>query len=137
MNRMFLIGGFFFLALPTSASAKLSLKFPVSCDFQFGQYMDSQKAETDVQKSVLEWNFFELMGAKPTFLSGGDSGSLTVYRQKTSDGVSMLLKQGNGAHLFSIWPDGTAFWSKHNDLGGQKATQQFRGTCQNIQKKDY
>lgn len=134
MTRSLLIFGIFLLALP--ASAKLSLNLPLSCDFQFGQYMDLQKAETDVQKSVLEWNFFELLGAKPTFLSGGDSGSLTVHRQKTSDGVSMLLKQGNGAHLFSIWPDGTAFWSKHNDLGGQKASQQFRGTCQNIRKTD-
>lgn len=121
-------------ALPISAAAKISLTLPVSCDFQYGQYMDSQKAETDTQKSVLGWNFFDLLGARPNYLSGGDSGSITVYRQKTSDGVSMLLKQGNGAHLFSIWPDGTAFWSKHNDIFGQKATQQFRGTCKNIRK---
>ena len=108
----------------------------ISCAFKFNQAMTPEKAETDTQTSVMEWTFFDLLGAKPRFLSGGDTGSLSVHRQKTSDGVSLWLKQGNGAHLFSIWPDGTAFWSKHNDIFGQKATQQFRGECANVRQTD-
>jgi hypothetical protein len=121
-------------ALPSSAAEKISLAHPVTCNFQYGQYMDSKKAQTDTQKSTLEWNFFNLLDSGPRFLSGGDSGSVFVHLHETSDGVSIWLKQGNGAHLFSIWPDGTAFWSKHNDLLGSKATQQFRGVCTNIRR---
>lgn len=120
------------LALPGEAKERISLTHPVTCNFQYGQYMDSQNAETDTQKSVLEWNFLNLLGSQPHFLSGGDTGSISVHRHETSDGVSIWIKQGNGAHLFTIWPDGTAFWSKHNDIFGSKATQQFRGTCTNI-----
>jgi hypothetical protein len=119
-------------ALPGMAKEKISFSQPVMCKFQYNQYMDSQKAETATQKSVLEWNFFDLLGSHPRFLSGGDSGSISVHHHEKSDGVSIWLKQGNGAHLFTIWPDGTVFWSKHNDIFGSKATQQFRGSCTNI-----
>ncbi len=122
--------------LSGSAAEKISLTHPVTCSFQYGQFMDAKKAKTDIQKSVLEWNFFDLLGSKPRFLSGGDTGSIFVHTHETSDGVSIWLKQGNGAHLFSIWPDGTSFWSKHNDLFGSKATQQFRGVCSNIRRTD-
>lgn len=124
-------------AIPCKAAEKISLARPLTCNFQYGQYMDPKKAKTDSQKSVMEWNFFDLLGSQPHFLSGGDTGSISVYRHETSDGVSIWLKQGNGAHLFSIWPDGTAFWSKHNDVFGSKATQQFRGTCTNVQSTDH
>jgi hypothetical protein len=96
--------------------------------------MDSTEVQTDTQKSPLKWNFFDLLGSKPRFLSGGDTGPIFVYSHETSDGLSIWMKQGNGAHLFSVWPDGTAFWSKHNDLLGSKATQQFRGFCTNIRR---
>lgn len=121
-------------ALLASAAEKISLADPMTCSFQYNQYMDTTNAQTDTQKSPLEWNFFDLLGQKPHFLSGGDTGAISVHPHETSNGVSIWLKQGNGAHLFSIWPDGTAFWSKHNDLFGSKATQQFRGFCTNIRR---
>lgn len=123
-------------ALPSKAQERVSFTQPVTCKFQYGQYMGSQKAETNTQKSVLEWNFIDLFGSQPHFLSGGNSGAVSVHRHETSNGVSIWLRQGNGAHLFSIWPDGTAFWSKHNDIFGSKATQQFRGTCTNVLRTD-
>jgi hypothetical protein len=123
-------------ALPVSADDKVSFTRPVTCSFQYAQYMDSSEVKTYTQKSALRWNFFDVLSAKPHFLSGGDSGSVSVHRHNMSDGVSILLKQGNGAHLFSIWRDGTAFWSKHNDILGQKATQQFRGVCTNIRRTE-
>ena len=138
MNRILLIVGVaaVLFSLTGNANEKVLLDQPVICGFQYSQYMDSQKAETDTQDSVLEWNFFDLLGSQPHFLSGGDTGSISVHRHKRSDGVSIWLRQGNGAHLFSIWPDGTAFWSKHNDILGSKATQQFRGACTNIRRTD-
>ena len=134
MNRILWIiaASIALFALPGEAKERISLTHTVTCNFQYGQYMDSQKAETDTQKSVLEWNFLDLFGSQPHFLSGGGTGSISVHRHETSDGVSIWIKQGNGAHLFTIWPDGTAFWSKHNDIFGSKATQQFRGTCTSI-----
>ena len=139
MNRILWIIGISALLFPVPGNAieKILLTQPVACIFQYGQYMDSQKAKTDTQKNILEWNFFDLLGARPHFLSGGDTGSISVHSHETSDGVSIWLRQGNGAHLFSIWPDGTAFWSKHNDIFGSKATQQFRGTCTNVRRTDY
>jgi hypothetical protein len=138
MNRILCFVGILALLFPVPGNAieKISLTQPVTCTFQYGQYMDSQKAETDTQKSVLEWNFFDLLGSQPHFLSSGETGSISVHRHVMSDGVSIWLRQGNGAHLFSIWPDGTAFWSKHNDIFGSKATQQFRGTCTNVRRTD-
>ena len=123
-------------SLTGNANEKVLLDQPVICSFQYNQYMDNQKAETDTQDSVLEWSFSGLLGSQPVFHSGGDTGSISVHHHKRSDGVSIWLRQGNGAHLFSIWPDGTAFWSKHNDLFGSKATQQFRGTCMNVRRTD-
>lgn len=135
MHRTTLALGFsLFLAHSVSAAEKVSFTAPIACTFQYSQYMDSAKAQTDTQKGALEWNFFDLLGPKPHFLSFGDTGPISVYSHETSDGVSIWLKQGNGAHLFSIWPDGTAFWSKHNDMLGSKATQQFRGSCINIRQ---
>ena len=111
MNRILWIVGIAALLFPVPGNAieKISLTQPVTCKFQYGQYMDSQKAETDTQKSVLEWNFFNLLGSRPHFLAGGDTGSISVHRHETSDGVSIWLTQGNGAHLFSIWPHGRLF----------------------------
>ena len=54
----------------------------------------------------------------------------------TGKGMSIFLTQGSGAHMFTVWPDGTAFWSKHNAIGDSKATQQFRGTCVNIRNTE-
>lgn len=138
MNRMrWALGLLAIVCAPlVSAAVKVSLTHPVACSFQYGQYLDSKKAKTDTQQSALEWNFFDILGQNPQFLSGGDTGSISVHRHETSDGASIWLKQGNGANLFSIWPDGTAFWSKHNDILGKKATQQFRGVCTNIQRTD-
>lgn len=121
------------MAYPTTSRA-LSLMQPMLCEFQNGQYLDPSKDRTYSEKAPLEWSFFDLLGKTPTYFSGGDSGSILVYRQTRSDGVSLWLTQGNGAHLISIWPDGTAFWSQHNDIWGMKATQQFRGTCDNIRR---
>jgi hypothetical protein len=124
------------LPVAGGAQVKISLGNPVTCSFQVGQYIDLKETRTYSEKGVLEWNFFELLTQRPRFLSGGDTGSVLVNRHDRSNGVSVLLAQGNGAHLFSIWPDGTAFWSKHNDLVGLKATQQFRGTCINVREVD-
>jgi len=138
MNRILCLVGISALLFPLPGNAKeeISLTQPVTCEFRYGQYMDSQKAETDTQERGIEWNFFDLLGSRPHFLSGGDTGSIPVHRHETSDGVSIWLRQGNGAHLFSIWPDGAAFWSKHNDIFGSKGTQQFRGTCINTRRTD-
>jgi hypothetical protein len=119
------------------AADTVDLSFPITCVFQFGQYMDARTAKSDTQKATMEWNFINLLGSEPTFLSGGDTGSILVHQHPLSSGVSIWLKQGNGAQLFSIWTNGTAFWSKHNDLLGSKASQQFRGTCTNIRKTNY
>jgi hypothetical protein len=139
MNTLFLwtVGYLIiFVSLTHAATKNVAFTDPITCSFQFGQYMDSQESKSNTQKSALEWNFFELLSPKAYFLAGGDTGSVIVHRHETSNGVSIWLKQGNGAHLFSIWPDGTAFWSKHNDVFGSKATQQFRGSCSNVRKTD-
>ena len=106
--------------LPGKAEEQVSFTRPVTCKFQYNQYMTTQEAKTNTQSSVLEWSFFDLFGSRPHFLSGGDTGSISVHRHETSDGLSIWLAQGNGGHMFSIWPDGTAFWSKHNDIFGTK-----------------
>jgi hypothetical protein len=116
------------------AAETVSFDHPVLCTFRYSQYMDSKVAKTDTQKNTLEWTFFDLLSSNPYFISGGDKGSVLVYKHETSDGVSIMLVQGNGAHLFTLWPDGTAFWSKHNNIFGSKATQQFRGTCVNLRE---
>lgn len=121
---------------PVNGAEQLSFMLPVKCVFRFGQSMDSQTAKTDTQKTDLDWTFLDLTGSHPRFLSGGDTGAISAYSHETSNGVSLWLKQGNGAHLFTIWPDGAAFWSKHNDILGDKATQQFRGRCINLRVVD-
>ena len=75
MNRILFIVGIaaVLFSLTGNAIENISLTHPVTCNFQYSQYMDNQKAETDTQKSVLEWNFFDLLGSQPHFLSGGDT----------------------------------------------------------------
>ena len=126
-------------ALPVLAAEKLSFTHPLTCSFQFRQQMGANKAKTDTLKNALVWNFFDLLGPngpKPHFLSGGDAGPIVVHRYELNDGVSIWLQQGSRVHLFSIWPDGTAFWSRHNDINGQKASLQFRGVCTNIRRTE-
>lgn len=91
MNRTWWVFGLLAIvyALPGSAAEKISLTHPVTCNFQYGQYMDSKKAQTDTQKSTLEWNFFDLLDSEPRFFSGSDSGTVFVHLHETSDGVSI------------------------------------------------
>lgn len=122
----------------TRASSAQSFSTPITCKFQFGQSLEAEKAKTDIQSTPLEWNFSGLRGDRPSFLSGGDTGPILVHFHDIGDGMSLFLRQGNGAHLITIWPDGQAFWSKHNgSLAGYKDTQQFRGTCEPIRKIGY
>lgn len=125
-----------FFAGVAVARDQISLSAPITCVFRYGQAMDFEKAETDTQKSPMEWNFFDLLGSGPRFQSGGDTGSIQVYRHAANRGVSLWLTQANGAQLFTIWSDGKAFWTKHNDILGSKYTQQFRGTCVNVRQAD-
>ena len=53
-----------------------------------------------------------------SYMSGGDTGRVFSWTHQTSNGFSIFLPQGNGAHLFSIWPSGIAYWSKLNDIFG-------------------
>ena len=126
-------------ALPVLAADKLSFIQPLTCSFHYRQYLDSNKAKTDTLKNALAWNFFDLIGPKgpkPHFLSAGDTGPIVVHPYESNDGVAIWLQHGNKVNLFSIWPDGTAFWSKHNNIHGQKSSQQYRGVCTNIRRTD-
>jgi hypothetical protein len=132
--------GIFAICLMTCSpriSYAQSFSNPITCKFQFGQALQADKAKTDIQSTPLEWNFSGLRGNRPMFLSGGDTGPVTVHFHQIGEGASLFLKQGNGAHLVTIWPDGQAFWSKHNNLFGSKSTQQFRGTCEDVRTVNY
>lgn len=131
MRTMFAI----LFVIPTALIASDSDRFDIACTFDFGQYLDPEKDETDTQSTPLIWNFLDLNGENPRFLSGGDTGAVLVIPHGSGDGISIFLPQFNGAHLFTVWKDSTAFWSKHNDILGSKATQQFRGMCENIRHK--
>ena len=102
----------------------------ITCTFDFGQYLDPKEDKTDTQSTPLVWHFFDLRGKEPNFRSGGDEGPVFVNFHKSGGGFSIVIFQLSGAHLFSVWQDGTAFWSKHNKIGMSKATQQLRGTCE-------
>ena len=126
-----LTGGF------ANMAAAQSFSTPITCRFQFGQSLEADKAKTDIQSTPLEWNFAGLRGDRPSFLSGGDAGPVIAHFHEIGEGVSLFLKQENGAHLFTIWPDGQAFWSKQNNLLGSKASMQFRGTCDAVRSVSY
>ena len=138
MKRFILI--IFVIALAgdfASIAEAQSFSSPLACKFQFGQALEVDKAKTDIQSTPLEWNFAGLRGDRPSFLSGGDTGPVVAHFHEIGGGVSLFLKQGNGGHLFTIWPDGHAFWSKHNNLLGSKASQQFRGICDAVRRVNW
>ena len=134
MNRILRIVGISTLlfVLSGKAAGDVSLADPVLCSFFYGQQMDSQKAKVDMQKNVTEWRFHNLHGSSAGYKSGADSGSVFAHRHERGDGVTVWLRQATGADLFTIWQDGTAYWSQHNEITGRKAAQQFRGTCRNV-----
>ena len=121
--------------IPTALVASVPDVDNITCAFDFGQYLDPKEDETDTQSTPLVWNFLDLKSKNPRFLSGGDIGPVFVHFHEWGDGISIVMFQPNGAHLFSVWQDGTAFWSKHNKIVMSKQTQQFRGTCEKITKK--
>ncbi len=103
---------------------------PVTCSFQYYQYMDDVSHETKKNSKPLTWSFTGLNTASPMYSTAGESGSVTVYPHEFAGGISLFIPLESGAHLFSIWPSGLAYWSKHKELG-LMAAEQFRGKCEN------
>lgn len=126
-----------FMVCLVEVSEAQSFATPLMCKFQFGQWLEADTAKVDNNPTPLEWNFSGLRSDRPSFLSGGDTGPVLVHFHEVGEGVSLFIKQGNGAHLFTIWPDGQAFWSKQNNLLGFRASQQRRGTCEPIRTVRY
>jgi len=116
------------VSLPVYADIDLSKA--IVCEFGYYQYLDPTSHKSKNHKP-LKWSFTKLGSNEASFLSGVDTGKVISFFHETSNGVSVFLPQGNGAHLFSIWRSGIAYWSKHNDIVGQTASQQFRGKCTN------
>lgn len=112
----------------------------IKCSYQYGQYLSEESGlkqhdlarENVKNSSIMIWNFMDINTDKPKYLSDGDSGTVVVIPHPvTKDGLSIYLPQGNGAHLFSVWNDGTSFWSKHNNILNARASAQWVGTCSN------
>lgn len=117
-------------------AAKLSAQVarferPLRCVFQFGQYLDEAEAKTVANDAPMAWSFGPLTADFAEFESGGTRGTVLVLRHTTGGGASLFVGQGNGAHLFSLWPNGIAYWTKHNAVGQSRAAQQYKGLCTN------
>lgn len=94
-----------------------------------------EKIETSVgaNNKPLEWTFISLNSKMPEYLSGGDRGNLIKMIHTHDDGITLLIPQGAGAHIFTIWPDGISYWSKHNNIMlNAKSSQTLLGRCSNI-----
>lgn len=104
---------------------------PLRCVFQFGQYLDEAEAKTVANDAPMLWSFGPLTSNVAEFESGGTRGSVFVLQHTVGGGVSLFAGQGNGAHLFSLWPNGVAYWTKHNAVGRSLAAQQYKGSCSN------
>ncbi len=128
---------FFGLAIPDLAPPPvarvqaLDLGKPIVCRFVTGQFMDESRTMSEDSDRPLEWRFAGLRSESPQFSSGGDTGRLFNHQHTIGGGISGIVLQGSGAHLFSFWPNGTAFWTKHSAVGSSLAAQQFRGRCRN------
>ena len=136
MTALFIVA---LLAGSLGGDATVDLNGSVRCRFDFYQYLTpGEEPVSKRHEPVLEWSFIDLdKGNKAKFMSGSDVGTLDlVYRHQRefSDGISLVLTQGSGAHLFTLWPDGIAYWTKHNSIMGLRGAQQFRGSCANVPK---
>ena len=126
----------------------IDLAGSVVCTFLYGQDLSRDSLTKlggdarlwnfrDVKnKTPMEWTFLDLGTKKPTFLSGGDKGSVVRIKHTHDEGVSLLLPMGTGASLFTIWPDGGSLFTKHNSLFGLHASQQYVGSCKNLRETD-
>lgn len=123
------------------AQNELSLSSDMSCSYQYGEGARNEPLNQNLfkrdewkEKTPLIWKFSHMNEEQPSFDSGGDTGKLIKWQHPVfGEGISMFLPQGNGAHLFSIWPNGVSIWSKHNNLLGSLGASQFVGVCKNIQ----
>ena len=125
-NKLFIV---ILLFISVNVLAEVSFTEQVNCSFNYYQFMDDDSHKSKEHKKPLDWSFGNLT-TTPSYISGGDSGKVLLHQHQMGGGISFFLPEGNGAHLFSIWPNGVAYWSKHNVIG-TPATQQFRGTCSN------
>jgi hypothetical protein len=112
--------------------SRVDLGKPIVCSFTIGQYVDEKTQSTDNSNRPLEWRFKGLKSENATYTSGGDTGQTFTHQHSMGNGISAIILQGNGAHLFSMWPSGMVFWTKHNAIGSSTASQQFRGRCRNV-----
>ncbi len=122
-------------ALVFASLATLDLSKPVICVFQDAQVLSRQHSKSFRNSTPLIWKMSELTSKTAIVhdqivprervvrhLHKGDDGIL---------GVSIFVTQHNGANMVTVWSNGTAYWTKQNEVGDGGSSQQFRGTCIN------
>ena len=114
---------------------KVNIEADMVCSYDYyqGMFPSSGKLELMYGRNdkPLEWSFLDLTSKAPTYLSGGDRGRILLLPHTHDDGVSFMVPQGMGVHIFTVWPNGTSLWSKHSNMLGA-GSQQLVGTCGNI-----
>ncbi|MBX7149415.1 hypothetical protein K1X76_10075 [bacterium] len=125
-------------------NSKILLDHSITCTFQEGQsaiakqFSNNYILEKAYNSTPLIWEFNNLFTDKSSYSSGGDVGP--IYSLKLNVGVQpniegggagLFLPQDNGGHLFTIWANGTAYWTKHNSIMGTGGVQTFLGECKN------
>lgn len=117
----------------------LAINKDITCTYQRYLGMFYAKGELESYSSKnnkpLEWSFLNLKAQVPEYLSGGDRGRLLKIPHTHDDGVTLMVPQGTGAHIFTIWPNGISMWSKHNNLVENYGSQAFIGVCENIRNR--
>ena len=112
-----------------------SLTKPIRCAYRQSQSMTNvgfQRVSLRQKPNSrpLVWEFRGLFKRLALVSQGGRTAEAVPY--VNSNGVSVVLLRGNGAHLFTIWASGVSVWTKHDTIQGLFGANQFLGICENF-----
>jgi hypothetical protein len=123
------------MLLLLAITPELDLARPVVCVFQDAHMMTKDEAKSFKNSSPLVWKMSNLLSARAIVYDHIKPrefvGRHIINTEDGLRGVSIFVPQSNGANLVTVWSNGYAYWTKHNQVGDDVATQQFRGSCSN------
>ncbi len=116
-------------------SSNINFSKDINCVYQktTGMFYSKGKIESfmGTNDKPLEWDFINMKSKTPEYVSGGDRGKIIKINHTHDDGITLMVPHGTGVHIFTIWPDGISYWSKHTNLLIQ-GTQSLIGICDNM-----
>jgi hypothetical protein len=115
--------------------SEVQISAPVRCTFRTAHAFTRREADAFVNSTPIIWDLSELLSPM-AIVHDHIYPIQRVARHlhigaDSIIGVSIFVPQHNGANIVTVWSNGSAYWAKHNESGGEQMSQHFRGTCIN------